>query len=270
MMAAMKSMNEFDNNEELTEEFKLELERKSPPSVIYTNYRSIYPDNYPAKFDDEVARKLIAHYTDDREIILDPFAGSGVIPIEAIKMNRLAIAFDTNPQAIDLMNSKIEELRPTYRRNISFDITIKKKDSRKMPLNDNSVDCEITSPPFGNVIDAKHDKYSNVEISVENQKGYEGWRKGMQEVMKEMFRVLKPNRIAIMEIRDRYKQNHGYPLFFWLIEDAFSVGFEWHCMFIEINNVYRMWSFGAQKERKPMPYHSYLLVFKKPENEKLQ
>ncbi len=46
-----------------------------------------------------VIHDYIEHYTSKGIIVLDPFCGSGVTPIEAIKMGRKAIGVDLDPIA---------------------------------------------------------------------------------------------------------------------------------------------------------------------------
>jgi len=43
--------------------------------------------------------EFIKHYSREREIVFDPFAGSGVVAIEAARHGRRAIAIDLNPAA---------------------------------------------------------------------------------------------------------------------------------------------------------------------------
>lgn len=47
-----------------------------------------------------VVNEYINHYTKEGEVVLDPFVGSGVTAIEAIKLGRKAIATDLDPLAI--------------------------------------------------------------------------------------------------------------------------------------------------------------------------
>lgn len=247
---------------------KLELSRKSPPSVIYVNYRSIYEDNYPAKFDDEVARLLLQLYTQEGDTVLDPMAGSGVIPIEAVKLNRNAVAFDINPVAVNLITEKWKDVQERYKVHGQLDVHL--NDSRKIPLAANSIEFILTSPPFGLTISDAYDKYSNHPDDLANSKNYDGWRVGLKLILAECLRVLKPDKLLAIEIRPRAKEGHNFPLFAWIENDAEELGFEYFAEYIEIVMPWRMWTMGQELQRKPFPAHSHILMFTKPENSKLE
>lgn len=257
-----------DNGQEPEKEFRFSLDRKSPPSVYFVNYRSLYPDNYSAKFDDELASFLIQHYTDAGEKVLDPFAGSGTIPLKATELGRDAIAIDINPEAISLTKRKYEEQKDRLKTlGLMWVYNI---DSKIMPLETSSIDFILTSPPFGLSIDAAHDKYSDIKSSLDNSETYEKWRIGFKAILKECLRVLKPNRLAAIEIRPRSKDGHSYPLFSWIVQDAEELGLTFYTDYIEVVQPFSMWTYGKDKARKPFPMHSYILIFRKPENQKLQ
>jgi len=55
---------------------------------------------YWGKKPQSIFREYIEHYSEKDEIVLDPFAGSGVCPLEAVETNRKAIAIDLNPLSI--------------------------------------------------------------------------------------------------------------------------------------------------------------------------
>ena len=55
---------------------------------------------YPAKFIPQLAERLIKQYTQEGEIVIDPFMGSGTTIVEAIINNRTAIGVDINEIAI--------------------------------------------------------------------------------------------------------------------------------------------------------------------------
>ncbi len=250
-------------------EKKLELKliRKSGASVIYLNDRVIWPDNYPAKFDDVVASDFIQLHTNEGETVVDDMAGSGVIPIQAVQLNRNSIAIDVNPEATRLVSEKYHDVQ--HRFQIHGDLKILTTDSRKIPLPDNSVQLVFKSPPFGIRIDAKHDKYSDNPSDVGNADSYEAWRKAIYPNLCEDFRILEPGRLLMIEIRPRSEDKEEKPLFSWLVEDCEKIGFKFFTHYIEVASPFTKWSSGYKLHRKPFVNHSFLLLFQKPEFGKL-
>lgn len=57
-----------------------------------------------------VIADYIKHYTKEGDIILDPFCGSGVTAIEAIRLKRKVIAVDLNPMAIFITKMTLEPI----------------------------------------------------------------------------------------------------------------------------------------------------------------
>lgn len=62
-----------------------------PPMYLMHKYWARKPHNVVAEY--------IQHYTNEGDIILDPFAGSGVTAIEAVRLGRKSIAIDLDPVA---------------------------------------------------------------------------------------------------------------------------------------------------------------------------
>jgi len=59
-----------------------------------------------------VVSEYIKNYTKPGDLVLDPFCGSGVTPIEALMTNRKAISIDLNPMAVFIVNSLIAPIKP--------------------------------------------------------------------------------------------------------------------------------------------------------------
>jgi DNA modification methylase len=55
-----------------------------------------------------VVREYIDHYSEEEEIVLDPFLGSGVTAIEAVKIGRRAVGIDLNPLSIFITRTTLE------------------------------------------------------------------------------------------------------------------------------------------------------------------
>lgn len=75
-------------------------------STAYTH--GIHP--YPAKFIPELPREIIAECTKERNVVLDPFCGSGTTLLEACVAGRKSIGIDSNPIAVLISRAKTTAL----------------------------------------------------------------------------------------------------------------------------------------------------------------
>ncbi len=73
---------------------------------LTTTYASHGMYYYPARFIPQVVRFFIDKYTKEQEWIIDPFAGSGTVGVEALITNRNAICLDLNPVIEPLLRAK--------------------------------------------------------------------------------------------------------------------------------------------------------------------
>lgn len=78
------------------------------------NFKLIRPKGYQTEKPAEMARKLIEMSTKEGEVVLDPFAGSGVVPAEAVKAGRQAVAIEKSEKAVEeFIKPRIEEASKT-------------------------------------------------------------------------------------------------------------------------------------------------------------
>jgi DNA modification methylase len=92
----IKKTKVFNNYWQFTDNPQLVSFRELVPEILSTTYltHSIY--YYPAKFIPQVVRFCINEYTQKNDWIIDPFAGSGTVGLEAIISERNAILTDLN------------------------------------------------------------------------------------------------------------------------------------------------------------------------------
>ena len=62
---------------------------------------------HPAPFPIELAKKLIELYSFEKDIVLDPFLGSGTTAIACIKTNRHYIGYETSKEYVELAQDRI-------------------------------------------------------------------------------------------------------------------------------------------------------------------
>jgi hypothetical protein len=62
---------------------------------------------YIGKLKSSIARELISTYSNPGDLVVDPFAGSGTIPLEAVLQDRRAFAADISPYARILCEAKL-------------------------------------------------------------------------------------------------------------------------------------------------------------------
>ena len=65
--------------------------------------------NHPAPFHFQLSDFFIKWLTDDKDIVLDPFVGSGTVAISCIKLNRKYIGFDINSKYINDAKKRIKK-----------------------------------------------------------------------------------------------------------------------------------------------------------------
>jgi len=63
---------------------------------------------HPAPFPVELPQRLIKLYTFEREVILDPFIGSGTTAIACLRTDRHFIGYDVEKQYVDTANKRIQ------------------------------------------------------------------------------------------------------------------------------------------------------------------
>ncbi|HYV24161.1 MAG TPA: site-specific DNA-methyltransferase [Pyrinomonadaceae bacterium] len=77
-----------------------------------TNIWRINPNTHsehPAAFPFELAKKVVTYYTFKNDVVLDPFAGSGMTGAAAADSGRRFVLFDINPDYVRLMQTQADK-----------------------------------------------------------------------------------------------------------------------------------------------------------------
>ena len=187
---------------------------------------------------------MIQRYTKPGDLVVDPMAGSGTAIDVCEEEGRKVIGYDINPQHPKII----------------------KNDSRKIPLEDNSVDMVFIDSPYGDNVNYSDDLADIGKISAEDEKFYEELKK----VAKEIHRILKQGKIVGWLIGDQWVKRKFTPVglkIYNMLRDDFEP--------IDIICVTRrnqsshngIWHYRAKKFNFYLRGFKYLIIMKKPEEE---
>lgn len=224
-----------------------------------------HSSKYRGNFAPQIARNVIEMYSEEEDLILDPMVGSGTTLIEAKLLNRNALGIDINPEAIKLSNNAL---------NFKFDKNKCKQEAilgnakDLSNIEDNSFDLVITHPPYLNIV-----KYSNgkIEEDLSSSGGMVKFLDNIEQIAKELYRVLKPNKYCAILIGDTRKRQHYVPISHYLMDRFLKSGFilKEEIIKAQHNCSYsNRWGWKAKKYKFYLIMHEHLFIFRKPkENE---
>lgn len=102
-----------------------------------TNLWKIHPANHPkhpAVFPLELAEKVIKYYSFKKDVVLDPFAGTGTVGKAAIKLSRRFVLFEQDPEYLKIIQEEIHEWLHNKVKEVNW-INTQSLESSKLYLN---------------------------------------------------------------------------------------------------------------------------------------
>lgn len=207
----------------------------------------------------EIARNLILRYSKEEDLLLDCMIGGGTTAIEAKLLNRNIIATDINDVALERTLKSLE-----FDTNNKSKQIIKKCDARDLNFIENdSIDFALTHPPYVDII-----KYSEGKIKqdLSNIKDIDKFCNEMEDVAKELFRVVKKGKYCAILMGDTRRNKMYQPLAFKVMERFLKVGFQLKEDIIKHQHNCKATGFWVQKSKDYnflLIMHEHLFVFKK-------
>ncbi|ACI17547.1 MAG TPA: methyltransferase domain-containing protein [Clostridiales bacterium] len=211
---------------------------------------------YRGNWSPYIPRNVILRYSNENDVVLDQFVGSGTTLVEAKLLGRRGLGVDINPDAVKLALSNVNfehkcglaDVHIGDARNLDF-------------VKDSSIDLICTHPPYSNII-----KYSdNIEGDLSHYDIPE-FLKEMYKVASESYRVLKRGRFCAVLMGDTRRKGNIIPLGFRVMEVFCKAGLT--LKEIVIKEQHNCTSTGYWKKQS-IKYnflliaHEYLFIFKK-------
>ncbi|WKZ40200.1 MAG: DNA methyltransferase [Anaerolineales bacterium] len=216
------------------------------------------PD-YRGNFAPQIPRNVILNYTNEGDFVLDPMIGSGTTLIEARLLNRNAIGYDVNQNAVNITSERIRfEMKGNTKQ------VVKLGNAQKLPEKDNSVDLVIAHPPYANIVKYSDGKNPDDLSSISSLPKF---LDALEIAVREMYRVLKPGKYCAILIGDTRKGQHYIPLSHFVLQRCLRSGFALKEEVIKTqhNTTHApRWSASAKHYKFYLIMHEHLFIFRKP------
>ncbi len=216
--------------------------------------------DYRGNFAPQIARNVILNYSNEGELVLDPMCGSGTTLIEARLLNRNAIGYDINDNAVAIARERL-----------AFNVTnssqqrVTHGDVRNLTaLAENSIDLILTHPPYANIVKYSDSKNPDDLSSISS---IHEFLDELEKGIRELYRVLKPDHYCALLIGDTRKGQHYVPLSHFVLDRCLKVGFALKEEIIKTqhNTTYSArWTGAARSYRFYLIMHEHLFIFRKP------
>jgi DNA modification methylase len=243
---------------------------------------------HPASFPESLVREFILFFTKRRQIILDPFLGSGSTLVAAVETERSGVGFEivgkyaniSRRRIAAVLNGRKNGRGPRLGRSVWTEVV--QADSRRLseiwkergyPL----ADYCITSPPYWNQL--KRNKirqktrvakgwdtiYSSNPDDIGNIENYRAFLATMKRLFDEVYKVMKPKGYLTIITNNVFTNGRMYPLAFDTVSTLSQGPYAW------TPKDERIW---CQDDKTLLPlgvynawvgnrHHQYCLIFRK-------
>ena len=225
---------------------------------------------YHGNFVPQIPDHLIRRYTDEDDIVLDIFMGSGTTLFECERLKRNFIGFDINQEIIDFVKNNMKDSSVKYCINNS-DVTNAVEFEKNIVCNLKSlgkrtVDFLIAHPPYMDIV-----KFTNRSEDLSNISDLGEFINKFTMAMKNGVKYLKAGKHFAVVVGDLYRNSEVLPLGFYLM---YSIKRNIKCKLkgIVVKDMVgnrakigleSLWRYKCLKSDYFLFKHEYIFVFKK-------
>ncbi len=233
---------------------------------------------HPAMFPEMLVSRLIEAFSSPRDLVLDPFAGSGSTLMAAYKLGRASIGmeisrdyvmlFENRLKQMDLENSSNKNNSPEHSPVIINDDA----SSLEKYVNPESVSLCVTSPPYWNILGQKRSadqkelrNYGNLKNDLSLIEDYQDFIRALGDIFQQVYRGLNNGGYAVINVMDIRKGPVFYPFHMDLSSELTRRGYLLDDIIIwdrrkEYNNLRPL---GYPYVFRVNKVHEFLLIFQK-------
>ncbi|GAF26593.1 DNA methyltransferase [Neomoorella thermoacetica] len=233
----------------------------------------------------EVMAEIIRFFTKKGELVLDPFAGVGGTLLGAALAGRASLGFELDPRWVDIYRTIQRDFviaggvfrrrEETVSTGTEIDGEMRQGDCLELlrQLEGESVAAVITDPPYGINHGARgFPGETNFNMTSPRRSGdlgqapdLESFLARLQDIGREIHRVLWPGRYLVMLVGDRYQEGEYVPLGFLVAEAMRQVGFKFKGVKIWSNKATRrpLKPYAVKSVFVPNITHQNILILRK-------
>lgn len=212
---------------------------------------------YRGNWSPYIPRNIILRYSEENDIVLDQFVGSGTTLIETKLLHRRGVGIDINQNALDIAKTNLNFEYPN-----SIEPKLFLGDARNLAfIKDETIDLICTHPPYANIIRYSEDINGDLSHLKIPQ-----FLEQMQLVAKECFRIIKKGKFCAVLMGDTRQKGCMIPLSFEVLQIFQKAGFELKELIIKEQHNCKatgFWKTNSVKYNFLLIAHEYLLVFRK-------
>ncbi len=218
----------------------------------WATHKGDYRGNCPP----QVPRNLILKYTREKDIVLDPFCGSGTTMIECKLLNRKGIGIDVSVDALILAKNRLN-----FKYKTVYEPKLIRADSTNLQsiIPNEKIDFIFAHPPYADAI-----KYSEDIKEDISRLNLQEFLNQMNLFAKECFRILKKDKVCSILIGDIRKNRNVIPLGFYIMDIFIQTGFKLKEIIIKEQHNCKMNEYWKNKNIDfYLLAHEYVFILKK-------
>lgn len=228
-------------------------------------------NNYHGNFVPQIPDHLIRRYTEEGDIVLEPFMGSGTTLYECERLKRNYIGFDINTEIIEYVKNKMLDCSD-IKFNIhecdctdSLGVEMSLKNSLK-EMGKQRVDFILSHPPYWDVL-----KFTDLPNDLSNVAGLNDFLEKFVLSMQNAVKFLRAGKHFAVVVGDLYRDGEVVPLGFYLMY-AIKKNIKCKLKGIVVKDmvgnraklgIEALWRYRTLKSDTFMFKHEYIFVFKK-------
>lgn len=230
-------------------------------------HENVYHGNYVP----QIPNQMIRRYTEENNVVLDMFMGSGTTLFECESLKRNYIGFDINNEIISYVESKMDSTSGIDYYIHDCDITDPEKVSKLVEadlkrMNKRTVDLIMSHPPYLDIV-----KFTDKPEDLSNISNINDFIAKFVNATNAVWQYLKKGKYFCLVIGDIYRDSEVIPLGFYLMY-AIKKNFNCKLKGIVVKDmlgnrakigIESLWRYRALKSDNFLFKHEYIFVFKK-------